>query len=441
MYNKINNNLETNMNLGKENETLEFKKSIGELKEGVISISSMLNKSGYGILYFGVKDDGLIIGQETGSMTLKNISQAIANFIKPQIIPTISVELIGDKTVIKVEVKGDNKPYSAYGRYHIRSSDEDRDISPENLKQLMRRDDSDSIVKIESNNQFLTFNYLKNLYMINGLTLNEETFKYNLNLVTSDNKYNLMADILSDNNTYSIKVAKFSGVDKINLIKRNEYGYKCLILAIQQVLDYVESLNETFVKIEGAVRQETKLFDFSCFREAWLNACLHNKWSRQTPPAVYLYSNRIEIISTGGLPAEFSEEDFFKGRSKPVNIELQKIMGQLNLIEQTGHGVPLIVSKYGRDVFEITDNFITVTIPYAFNNTTNKKEILATNELTKSEQKVLKVLKENINITVAQLCELLDIKQTAINNAIKGLKEKGLITRIGSKKTGYWKIN
>lgn len=55
--------------------------------------------------------------------------------------------------------------------------------------------------------------------MINGLTFNEKTFKYNLNLVISNNKYNLMADILSDNNTYSIKVAKLSGVDKINLIK------------------------------------------------------------------------------------------------------------------------------------------------------------------------------------------------------------------------------
>ncbi len=43
------------MNFGKENETLEFKKSIGELKEGVISISSKLNKSGYGRLYFGIK--------------------------------------------------------------------------------------------------------------------------------------------------------------------------------------------------------------------------------------------------------------------------------------------------------------------------------------------------------------------------------------------------
>ncbi len=104
--------------------------------------------------------------------------------------------------------------------------------------------------------------------MINGLILNEEIFKYNLNLITSDNKYNLMADILSDDNTYSINVTKFGGVDKINLVKRNEYGYKCLILVIKQMLDYVESLNETFVKIEGAVRQETKLFDFSCFREA-----------------------------------------------------------------------------------------------------------------------------------------------------------------------------
>lgn len=61
----------------------------------------------------------------------------------------------------------------------------------------------------------------------------------------------------------------------------------------------MKSLNETFVKIERAVRQEIKLFDFSCFKEAWLNVCLHNKWSHQTHPAVYMYYNRIEIISTG----------------------------------------------------------------------------------------------------------------------------------------------
>ncbi len=115
-------------------------------------------------------------------------------------------------------------------------------------------------------------------------------------------------------------------------------------------------------------------------------------------------------------------------------------MGQLNLIEQTGHGVPLIVSKYGRNVFEITDNFITVTIPYAAFSSTHSNGSLTKIELTKSEQKVLNALKENINITVAKLGELLDIKQTAINVAIKGLKEKGLIKRVGSNKTGYWEI-
>ena len=39
------------MNLGREIETIEFKKTISELKEGVISLSSMLNKNGEGTLY------------------------------------------------------------------------------------------------------------------------------------------------------------------------------------------------------------------------------------------------------------------------------------------------------------------------------------------------------------------------------------------------------
>ena len=34
------------LNLGKETETLEFKKTTGEIKEGMISIASILNKRG-----------------------------------------------------------------------------------------------------------------------------------------------------------------------------------------------------------------------------------------------------------------------------------------------------------------------------------------------------------------------------------------------------------
>ena len=194
----------TDMNLGMETELVEFKKTTGELKEGLISIASMLNKNGKGTLYFGVRNDGEIIGQQIGDRTMREISQGIANAIKPQVIPTIIVELCDDKNIIKVTAEGDEKPYSAYGKYYMRSADEDREISPQQLRRLMLSI-SDSIVNIEANNQELTFEQLKTLYAGNNLTLRENTFQRNLNLLTRDGTYNLMAGILADVNSYSIK--------------------------------------------------------------------------------------------------------------------------------------------------------------------------------------------------------------------------------------------
>lgn len=428
------------MNIGKETEQIEFKKSTGELKEGVISIASMLNKHGNCELYFGVKNDGEAIGQQIGNDTLREISQAIANFIKPQVIPSISFELVGTNNIIKVSASGSERPYSAYGKYYLRSADEDREISPSLLREMMFSGNS-ALVSIESHNQNLTFTQLRLLYAEKGLTLHDETFKDNLNLLTQDGKYNLMANILADNNSFSIKVAKFKGTDKTELITRNEYGYKCLLVAIKQVLDYAEAINETTVKIDGGLRKETKLFDKDAFREAWLNACLHNRWTKQTPPAVYFFSDRIEIVSIGGLPEDYSLEDFYAGRSRPVNLELQQIMVQLDYIEQTGHGVPLIVSKYGRNVFDITENFITVTIPLATKEMSESIELDIDDkryDLTATQQQILDIISADSTVTIAELSKQLQISTTAVSNAIKTLKEKQLIERKGSKKGGYW---
>ena len=60
--------------LNKENEELEFKKTTAELKEGVISLASMLNKHGHGVLYFGVKNDGSVFGLQIGKDTTSDIS-------------------------------------------------------------------------------------------------------------------------------------------------------------------------------------------------------------------------------------------------------------------------------------------------------------------------------------------------------------------------------
>ena len=212
------------MHLGYETETIEFKKSTSELKEGIISIASMLNKHQEATLYFGVKNDGTPIGQQIGESTMRDISQGIAHAIKPTITPTLAVEFHEGIQILKVSVQGNDTPYSAYGRYYIRTADSDREMPRTYLENLILHD-SNSIMHVPSDQFNLTFSQLKMLYANKRLTLNEDTFLSNLNLLTKEGEYNLLANLLADENFYSMKVAIFHGTDKLDLKVRNEYGF------------------------------------------------------------------------------------------------------------------------------------------------------------------------------------------------------------------------
>ena len=61
-----------------------------------------------------------------------------------------------------------------------------------------------------------------------------------------------------------------------------------------------------------------------------------------------------------------SEEDFYAGKSRPVNRSLFEIFALSSLAEQSGHGVPLIVERYGKKAFDFSSGTIVVTIPFAF---------------------------------------------------------------------------
>ena len=84
-----------------ESETIEFKKSTAQLKEAVISLCAMLNKHGSGVVYFGIKDDGTVCGQEIGKKTTADVSHEFRNNLKPIPTITISVEQLGGKNVEK----------------------------------------------------------------------------------------------------------------------------------------------------------------------------------------------------------------------------------------------------------------------------------------------------------------------------------------------------
>ena len=134
-------------------------------------------------------------------------------------------------------------------------------------------------------------------------------------------------------------------------------------------------------------------------------------------------------------------EEFYEGKSKPVNLELQRIMAQLDYIEQTGHGVLLIVFRYGKDVFDITENFVTVTIPLNKKEIQEKKTTEAGKELLdEHDEKILELMRQNSKIKVSEISVLVGLGMTTVTKRIGILREKGLVQRVGSKKTGQWSV-
>lgn len=429
--------MKINIDFPMEDEFHEFETSLSELDKGLEAVTAMLNKHGKADVYYGVANDGEVVGLEgqLGQETIKKVETRINEIVKPAIVPSVIFEEYDGKKIIHVSAIGNRKPYSCSGDYRIRVGSSNKKIDPELLWKLFFDSDSSSLEAVECINQDLTFNTLKYYYMKNGLTINEDNFYRNAGLKVNG-KFNMLAELLADENNTSIKVVRFSGLDKTKMLSRNEYGYKCLISAMKEADDYVLSLNETRVDIETSLeRKETKLFDSHAFEEAWTNACIHNKWIRNVPPAIYIFDDRLEIISTGGLPFGYSKEDFYSGVSRPVNNGLFKIMGQLNLIEQTGHGNLVIVDKYGKDAFFINDNYITVTIPFAFTPSMKQVDIYS---LSPMHAKVLTALKENPTFTMKEVASLCGIGTTRVGEIMKNLKEMERLERVGSRKDGYW---
>lgn len=431
------------MNIGKESEVVEYKKTTAELKEGIISLASMLNKSGKATLYFGVRNDGEVVGQQIGEDTTRKISEAIANSIEPAIIPSISEEHDpSGLSYIRIETQGSDAPYSAYGLYYVRSADQDKKATRESLRKMFSGSSFDFIRETEATRQDLHFSQLISLLTSKGFHIsNQSTFIRNEKLLTDDGKFNQMAELLSDESDVSIKVVRFSGTNKTAMSQRKEFGNRCLILAMQQAMDYVEILDEVNVDVSGAQRRETPLFVFKAFREAWINACLHNSWNELTPPAIYLYSDRMEIVSYGGLPFGLSEEEFYRGESHPINKALQTIFTQLDYTEQTGHGVPSIIEAYSKEVFRISDHFISVTLPFAFKpewviagEEEEQKEAL----LNKTQKLVFEYIKKNPDAVAESISKELGIGIATVNRNIGSLKKAGLIKRVGSRKAGHW---
>tara|TARA_R110002051_G_scaffold15064_2_gene47624 strand:- start:20037 stop:21344 length:1308 start_codon:yes stop_codon:yes gene_type:complete len=354
-----------------ETNRIEYKEKLTKDLDLEKEVIAFLNYLEGGLIYIGIDKKGETLGVVDIDGDMLKIKDRIKNNIAPSAMGLfdVVVEERSGKNIIKIIVAGGSeKPYfkKKYGMTEkgsfIRVGTAAEPMPQAMIDKLFATRTRNSIGKIKSHRQDLNFEQLHIYYQENGKPLNKQ-FKKNLELLTEDGFLNYAAYLLADVNNVSIKVAKYKGLNRVELVENNEYGYCSLIKATKSVLDKIAVENTTFATITSKQRIERKLWNPIALREAIYNAIVHNDYTREVPPKFEIFDDRIEITSAGSLPEGLSEMDFFEGVSIPRNKELMRVYRDLELVEQLGSGVPRILESYGKDCFRFMDNFTRMTFP------------------------------------------------------------------------------
>lgn len=454
--------LENLLTFNDEYEWFDFKENwfskdeIGEYISAISNGAAFCGKE-YGYIIWGVNDKTKEIVGTTVNFDRDIDGEPYKHYLARKLQPSIAFETVNfdyknERLVMLIipAAKSTKTKYNGIDYIRIGSSKEKLSKFPEYEIKLnsILMNGYPTIVNTSAPDyaQDLTFEKLFLYYAAKGIELRKETFEKTLKLKTKDNQYNIMAYILSDQNNIPVRVSVFSGIDKsAPLFSVKEFGNTCIMYSMDKILEYGDAINIIQADERNRIseRKDVPLFNYEAFHEAILNAFIHNKWLTLNAPQISIFTDRIEILSHGGLAIDQDESGFYSGSSLPVNEVLASIFLQLRISERSGRGVPKIVSIYGRDSIKIEKNRITVTIPFnkinvnSFEIVSDKVYHKVTN---KTEDIIIAIIRDNPNITVNQLMIKTSLSEPGVKKNLKQLKEKGIIERVGSKKTGYWKI-
>lgn len=441
-----------------EEEWFEFKENwyeengIGEYISSMSNVAALLGKEN-AYLVWGVNNDTHEFTGTTFTYHRDVKNEPLEHYLARNVVPDIGfyfkeLTIKSKKVVVLVIPAAKQVPTAFNGVRYLRigSSKVNLNKYPERESQLfdILRNGFPTMESEEAYDQELSFRKLFLYYEDKGIVLKNSTFEKNLGLRNKDGKYNMLAQLLSDDSQIPIRVSIFRGKDKASqLYSVREFGNNCLLYSLDKVLEYGDVLNipQADEKNRVVQRKEVPLFNQDAFREAMINAFVHNSWIDGNAPMITVYSDRIEILSRGTLAPKQTLNGFYFGVSVPVNRKLSDIFLQLHISERSGRGVPQITSVYGREAFEFRDNSIVVTIPFDIMKA-ETDEVIEDNEkkLNDTQQKILAEMRKNSQITQPQLMEILNIGKTAVQKNITYLRENGYIKREGANKNGIWKV-
>jgi ATP-dependent DNA helicase RecG len=452
------------MKVGKESEKLEFKKTTSELKEGIISITAILNKHGGGELFFGIRNDGTSLGQTVSDKTLREISQAISNHIEPKIYPKITEVVIDDKQCVYVEFSGEDAPYFAYGRAYIRIADEDRVMSPTELevfilKKNAKHDFWDCNISNKTStdvDESVLREYMDRANRAGRIDFSyttREDVLHKLSVIEDGKLKNAAFALFGGSPMLEMQMAIFATNERLtfNDIKRESGSVISLVKTAEK---YIRSNIRWKVVLDGSLqRKEIPEIPMDAVREALINSYCHRDYRSSQNNEITIYSNRLEIYNPGTFPDGLTPRDFIEGYERSIkrNPLLAQLMYYSKDIESFGTGLKRITMACKTAGVKIDFQLLKKGFAVVFYRPDDHKDaafsdgIIGKNigdsiGINTTQVQIMTIMSKNAKISAKAIASEIGIAPRNVEANIKSLKQAGLIERVGSAKGGHWVV-
>jgi len=202
------------------------------------------------------------------------------------------------------------------------------------------------------------------------------------------------------------------------------------------------------ITYEGITRVETFPYPEKSLCEAVINAIVHKEYSSGIPIQIKVYENKLIIWNDGQLPLDWTLNDLLTSHpSKPNNPDVANAFFRAGMIESWGSGIERIIQHCVADglaepIFNIafgglqiefiaSQEFLSINMEMTVGKTVGKNMAFTLLEIIKADPKA------NTPLMMTDT----GLSRRGVEYQLGILKEAGVLTRIGSRKQGSWKIN
>jgi ATP-dependent DNA helicase RecG len=203
----------------------------------------------------------------------------------------------------------------------------------------------------------------------------------------------------------------------------------------------------------GIQRQERYFVPEAALRETLLNALCHSQYNYGVPIQISVYEDKMYIANCGQLPDNWTAENLLvKHASRPFNPNIANVFYLAGFIESWGRGIEKICEACKADDLPVpeftvnpSDIMVKFTAPedrvvHGPGKVNDGVTDRVTDEVTDAERRILDELRIDPGYSYVRIADNLGISKKTVAEHIKGLKNKGIIERVGNNKTGHWRI-